>query len=404
MNLEDFKQVEGFPDYLISEYGVVWDTRQNKELKWIKNNDFNCVNMYNIGGKKELVKIHQLVAKTYLVKPENATKIVVHKDLDRGNNHYSNLEWQIKGVSNKAILRWSNYHGVKYHLTELEEISEKASVSVSVVRNRLEAGWSVDETIQGYKNSDVHWVDGIKFIGELAVRKYNLQKKRDARAKQLREKREYEERCRLEEEERQRTILEKRGTDDLELVKEARKAWKGMMSRCYDSNRPDYPRYGARGVSVCSEWKDQDVFCGWYIKNKIDGWDLEKDILQIGVPTRDKIYSPNTCCFVPRYLNQWFAKTSLPQIRQNSVGKYITLSVLSGINKIRKQLSSNTDEDLMEQWYLYKDLHLSRRVWELKRDYRNLKAANPKSPEIHPTLISVLENFSTEEYLRTRNI
>lgn len=50
MNLEGFKQVEGFPDYLISEYGQVWDTRQNKELKWIKNNDFNCVNMYNTGG------------------------------------------------------------------------------------------------------------------------------------------------------------------------------------------------------------------------------------------------------------------------------------------------------------------------------------------------------------------
>lgn len=166
MNLEEFKQVEGFPDYLISEYGVVWDTRQNKELKWIKNNDFNCVNMYNTGGKKELVKIHQLVAKTYLVKPKNATKIVVHKDLDRDNNHYSNLEWKIKGVSNKAILRWSNYHGVKYHLTELEEISEKSGLPLYTVRNRLEDGYTVDEIYQGYKDSDVYWMDGIKFIGE----------------------------------------------------------------------------------------------------------------------------------------------------------------------------------------------------------------------------------------------
>lgn len=152
MNLEEFKQVEGFPDYLISEYGVVWDTRQNKQLKWIKNNDFNCVNMYDAQGKKILTKIHQLVAKTYLVKPENATKIIVHKDLNRDNNHCTNLEWKIKGVSNKAFLKYSNYHGVKYHLTELEEISEKSGLPLWSVRNRLEAGYTVDEIYQGYKN------------------------------------------------------------------------------------------------------------------------------------------------------------------------------------------------------------------------------------------------------------
>ena len=121
-------------------------------------------------------------------------------------------------------------------------------------------------------------------------------------------------------------------------------------------------------------------------------------------PSCEKVYSPETCCFVPRYLNQWFAKTKFPTIKENSIGKYIALSVNSGIGDVRRWLKSETEEDLLEQWYLYKDLHLSRRLWELKRDYRSLKDANPNLPEIHPTLICVLENFSTEEYLRTRNI
>ena len=250
MNLEEFKQVEGFPDYLISEYGVVWDTRQNKQLKWIKNNDFNCVNMYDAQGKKILTKIHQLVAKTYLVKPENATKVVVHKDLDRDNNHYTNLEYQIKGVANKAVLRFSNYCGVKYHLTELEEMSEKASVSVTVVRNRLEAGWSVDETIQGYKNSDVRWVDGIKFIGELELRRYNEQKAKAAKDRINQERFERIENERLEELERQRIILEKRGTDDLELVKEARRAWIGIMDRCYNPSVKSYKYWRSRSYCL----------------------------------------------------------------------------------------------------------------------------------------------------------
>lgn len=196
----------------------------------------------------------------------------------------------------------------------------------------------------------------------------------------------------------------KRGTDDEGLIKEARSSWKGMITRCYDESRSDYQRYGAKGVTVCEEWLDFNNYCGWYIQNKITGWDLEKDILQIGIPSSEKVYSPITCCFVPRYLNQWFAKTTLPNIYQNSVGKSIKLSTHAGVFKVRKSLYGETEDDLMEQWFLYKDLHMSRRFYDLKNDYDILKQSNPNLPEIHPTLISVLKNFSTEEYLRLRNI
>lgn len=405
MNLEGFKQVEGFPDYLISEYGVVWDTRQNKELKWIKNNDFNCVNMYNTGGRKELVKIHQLVAKTYLVKPENATKIVVHKDLDRDNNHYSNLEWKIKGVSNKAIRRWSNYHGVKYHLTELEEISEKSGLPLWTVRNRLEDGYTVDEIYQGYKDSDVYWVDGIKFIGELAVRRYNLQKKRDTKAKHLREKQEYEEKCRLEEDERQRIILEKRGTEDLKLVKEARNAWSGIMDRCYNPSVKSYKYWGGAGATVCQEWHDPDVFCGWYIKNKIKDWDMEKDILQTVSGGVHKQYSPENCCFVPKHLNQWFASTRrVCKIRKTSTGYSMPLTLVVLGERTKITLWADSLPGLHEQFYLFKDIHLERQVDKMKKEWKQICDKNPSSPEIHPTLISILDNFSTEEYLKSKNI
>ena len=81
------------------------------------------------------------------------------------------------------------------------------------------------------------------------------------------------------------------------------------MDRCYNPSVKSYKYWGEVGATVCEEWRDPDVFCGWYIKNKIKGWDMEKDILQHfcnGVP---KQYSPTNCCFVPKYLNQWFAHT-----------------------------------------------------------------------------------------------
>lgn len=28
-----------------------------------------------------------------------------------------------------------------------------------------------------------------------------------------------------------------------------------MKQRCYNKKRPDYPRYGGRGIAVCDKWK-----------------------------------------------------------------------------------------------------------------------------------------------------
>jgi hypothetical protein len=33
------------------------------------------------------------------------------------------------------------------------------------------------------------------------------------------------------------------------------KIWKGMIARCHNKNREAYARYGAKGVSVCPEWR-----------------------------------------------------------------------------------------------------------------------------------------------------
>lgn len=34
----------------------------------------------------------------------------------------------------------------------------------------------------------------------------------------------------------------------------AHKSWDSMRQRCTNSNAPDYPRYGGRGITVCEEW------------------------------------------------------------------------------------------------------------------------------------------------------
>lgn len=75
-------------------------------------------------------------------------------------------------------------------------------------------------------------------------------------------------------------------------------AWHNMLSRCYFAKLHNkYPTY--IGCSVCDEWKILSNFANWHKINYVEGFNLDKDILFVG----NKIYSPETCRYVPPYLN-----------------------------------------------------------------------------------------------------
>lgn len=83
--------------------------------------------------------------------------------------------------------------------------------------------------------------------------------------------------------------------------------WKHMLSRCYSAKYQEkYPTY--KGCSVCSDWLYYPNFKKWYDKNyyKINNKtsQLDKDILIKG----NKVYSPDTCVFVPNFINTLFIK------------------------------------------------------------------------------------------------
>ena len=87
------------------------------------------------------------------------------------------------------------------------------------------------------------------------------------------------------------------------------KKWHGMLKRCYDPyelNR--HPTY--IDCTVCKEWLCLQNFGKWYEENyyKIEGeeMELDKDILFKG----NKIYSPQTCIFVPHNINNLFVKNN----------------------------------------------------------------------------------------------
>jgi len=73
-----------------------------------------------------------------------------------------------------------------------------------------------------------------------------------------------------------------------------------MLGRCYNPNNAKYHVYGARGVTVCEEWRYSfENYKFWALANGYeDGLEIDKDKLSshLKVP----IYSPDTCCFLTR--------------------------------------------------------------------------------------------------------
>lgn len=76
------------------------------------------------------------------------------------------------------------------------------------------------------------------------------------------------------------------------------RTWTNMLTRVYSKEflirNPTY-----LGVSVCDEWLWFSNFRDWMILQDHKNKSLDKDILKVG----NKIYSPETCCFVEQSIN-----------------------------------------------------------------------------------------------------
>ncbi len=78
------------------------------------------------------------------------------------------------------------------------------------------------------------------------------------------------------------------------------KKWSNMIKRCYSElyqkSKPSYV-----GCKVCDEWLTFSNFKRWMEKQDWQGKELDKDILVKG----NKVYSPDTCCFVDSLTNHF---------------------------------------------------------------------------------------------------
>lgn len=148
------------------------------------------------------------------------------------------------------------------------------------------------------------------------------------------------------------------------------------------------------------------MFIGWYVEHHIEGWDIEKDLIPLYEGRDSKQYSPQNCFFTPKWLNQWLARTKYPVIERLVNGEYMfdTSYKTSLLGRQKLVLRGECEQDLLEQYILFKDLHFEKRAWEMKEEHKRLCSKYPTTPQISPKLLSIVENFSTEEYLRKKHL
>ena len=87
------KAIKQYPKYFVTEEGLVFSSKTNKFLKFSYDQQgYQRVGLYVGNYKSKIIKVHRLVAETFIDNIESK-KDVNHIDGNKANNNISNLEW-----------------------------------------------------------------------------------------------------------------------------------------------------------------------------------------------------------------------------------------------------------------------------------------------------------------------
>lgn len=95
--------------------------------------------------------------------------------------------------------------------------------------------------------------------------------------------------------------------------------WASMKNRCTNPNNQAYHNYGARGITVCPEWRDSyQVFSEWCLANGyVDGGGFTLDRKD-----NDAGYSPDNCRFVSKSVQLQNTRLLSPRNKSGYRGVY----------------------------------------------------------------------------------
>lgn len=168
--------------------------------------------------------------------------------------------------------------------------------------------------------------------------------------------------------------------------------WKAMLQRCYSEKEHErHPTY--IGCEVYEGWHNFQNFAKWYKDNYYEVGNekmcLDKDILFKG----NKIYSPDTCIFVPETINKLFIKND------KNRGESVIGATLCKNGKYQAQcniINPETGKSKQEYLGLYDSQEKAFQVYKYHKE-RNIKQiADYYKIHIPQKLYDAMYNYEVE--------
>lgn len=122
--------------------------------------------------------------------------------------------------------------------------------------------------------------------------------------------------------------------------------WTGIKQRCLNENHTSYDRYGGKGINICEEWLDYEVFKEWAERN----W--YKPEFELDRIDNSKGYCPENC--------RWVSKGVNAQNKDNTV--VFGQNNLTTTMKMLSKESGLTYRCLMSRYYRLKEKGLDQTV------------------------------------------
>lgn len=143
--------------------------------------------------------------------------------------------------------------------------------------------------------------------------------------------------------------------------------WLAMLERCYSKTfKLKFPTY--MDVTCCEEWLLFSNFKSWMEQQDWEGKHLDKDLLVY----QNKVYSPETCVFIPQELNSFLVRND---VNRGELPLGVTLcSLIHGIYQPSKKYAAYCGHSLTKngkrtscvlgRFYTKEDAH---RAWQQEK-------------------------------------
>lgn len=146
---EVWKDIKGYGGrYQVSNCGRIWNVATQSLMKLqLKKTGYYSINLMKPNKKVVTERVHRLVALYFCEKPEGCN-VVNHKDMNKVNNHFSNLEWTtVSGNTRHAF-----EHSEIFRRQVLDNSIRGANKTVLTLEVRDKNGFLVG-TFRGYKEA-----------------------------------------------------------------------------------------------------------------------------------------------------------------------------------------------------------------------------------------------------------